>query len=158
VTRRPGLDLADRVRSVDWRAEAVLAGKVCVVAVLVASVYAFAWVAIVATPAVSRLDVTLGLGTVLASVPLFAAGFALAGARRPWVGGLYVAALSVLAGAATALFRGVDQIQPTSWLGVAGCVAVIYAMDYGSPTKYPTDPAHGGGERAADRRTPAGHE
>ncbi|GAB2733206.1 hypothetical protein [Nocardioides pakistanensis] len=131
------VEIRRRAAEVDWRAEAVLVGKVVSAVTLAAAPYPFAWLAISGEASVSATDVLLAVGTLAISVPLFSFALRLAGARRAWFGGVYIAGLTGLMGAWTILFRGADQVSPGSWLGAAGCVAIIYALDYGSPTKYP---------------------
>lgn len=130
--------MRDRLREIEWRTELTLMGKVAVATLLAATVYALTWVEVTLAAPVSRLDVTLSVVTVVLSVPLFAGALRLAGVRRPWLGGLYVAALTVLMGVWIVQLQGVHAITPATWMGAAGCMAIIYAMDYGSPTKHAT--------------------
>lgn len=126
--------MRDRLLAVDWRTELTLMAKVAAATLLAASLYAFAWVQVTLAAPVSRLDVVVGIATVVLSVPLF--GLRLSGVRRPWVGGAYVATLTVLLGTGTMQVQGFHAVTPATWMGAAGCVAIIYAMDLGSPTKH----------------------
>lgn len=124
-----------RLSQVDWRADLGLALRVAVSSVLAAAGYAFSWVQVTSDPAVSRGDVAVGAACVLTSIGLFTAAMRLCRVRRPWLGGVYVAALTVLAGVWLTLFRGLESVSPTTWMGAAGCAAIIYAMGEGHPDK-----------------------
>lgn len=127
--------LRERVNEVDWLGDLGLAARVSVSSVLAAAVYAFSWIQLNSGPTISRADIVLGVACVLSSVGLFAAVMQSCGVRRPWLGGLYVAGMTVLAGVWLILFRGLESLNPTTWMGAAGCAAIIYAMGDGHPSK-----------------------
>ncbi|HSJ22691.1 MAG TPA: hypothetical protein VK964_19165 [Nocardioidaceae bacterium] len=123
-------------RSIDWRAEAGLAGRAAAATMLAACVYSFTWLVVSDALPVSQLDVLLSVLCVAASVVLYAGAMRLSGARDPWVGGVYIAVLTVLVGVMLIVFNGVESVRPSTWMAVAACVAIIYVMDRGNPTKY----------------------
>jgi hypothetical protein len=135
-------------RPIDWRAEAGLAGRAAAATMLAACVYSFTWLEVTSALAVSQRDVVLSVLCVASSVVLYAGAMRLSGARDPWVGGVYIAVLTVLVGAMLIVFSGIDSVTPSTWMAAAGCVAIIYVMDRGNPTKY-ADGAGGQGPGAA---------
>ncbi len=128
-----------RTSKINWRRDLTLAGKAALAALAASTLYAVTWVKVTWAPAVSAVDVGVGLLCVAAGVVLFGGALRLAGVRDPWVGGAYISGLTVVYGAWFAFRDGVEAITPTTWMAVAAGVAVIYAMHRGSPASADAD-------------------